>query len=204
MDGTEPFEEDRGDHPTSVARTLPNAEDILGKTGTGPRLVAEPPVDKQDKLWSEIDALDDVKKLANEDGQFNGFSSGANIQLEKIKDTHMKLLQLMKERNARIEEKERLKVTTSKSNDEVSVNVSNTKKEHRFSPKKHLKDALYNARNKNKEVNKTDGEGDESEKADRLQSDVAYVQIDNSNSMMLSEENTYIDDMIDIMRDLRT
>lgn len=76
------------------------------------RLEAEPTRDSQDRLWTEIDALDDVKRLAQEVNLYDGFPPGFEEQLIKIRESHAHLLKAMRDRNARIEEERRHEITS--------------------------------------------------------------------------------------------
>lgn len=76
------------------------------------RLEAEPTKDNQDRLWTEIDALDDVKRLAQDVNLYDGFPPGFEDQLAKIRDSHAHLLKAMRDRNVRIEEDRRHEITS--------------------------------------------------------------------------------------------
>lgn len=76
------------------------------------RLEAKPIRDSQDRLWTEIDALDDVKRLAKEVNLYEGFPSGFEEELSKIRVSHAHLLRAMRDRNARIEEERRHDITS--------------------------------------------------------------------------------------------
>lgn len=77
-------------------------ESIHGKDHYG-KLEATPVSDHQDKLWTEIDALDDVKRLASSENMFAGFPAGFEEKLERLRKAHSHLLRTMRERDAVME-----------------------------------------------------------------------------------------------------
>lgn len=72
----------------NVARTLPATVDGIAM---------KPNISYQDKLWTEIDVLDDVKRMANENNLYNGFPPDFENQLGQLRRAHVSLLQTMKE-----------------------------------------------------------------------------------------------------------
>lgn len=95
------------------------------------RLEAEPTKDSQDRLWTEIDALDDVKRLAQDVNLYEGFPPGFEEQLTKIRESHAHLLKAMRDRNARIEEDRRHEITNpgdshTGSNDHLNRHPTNS------------------------------------------------------------------------------
>lgn len=76
------------------------------------KLESKPIRDSQDRLWTDIDALDDVKKLAHDINLYEGFPVGFEEQLEKMRESHAHLLKAMRDRNAKIEEEKRHEITT--------------------------------------------------------------------------------------------
>ncbi|SCU91786.1 LAMI_0E07250g1_1 [Lachancea mirantina] len=84
--------EQRGGHEERTSppvRTLPKQ---------GIQIEAKPNLDQQDKLWSEIDVLDDLKRMAREEDPYEGFPPGFEAQLKKLRSAHIALLQTMKKR----------------------------------------------------------------------------------------------------------
>ncbi|QLL32578.1 hypothetical protein HG536_0D01000 [Torulaspora globosa] len=75
-------------------------------------LEAEPIKDSQDRLWTEIDALDDVKRLANDVNLYEEFPPDFEQELTKIRASHAHLLKAMRDRKARVEEERRHQITT--------------------------------------------------------------------------------------------
>lgn len=71
-----------------------HGEDHYGK------LEATPITDNQDKLWTQIDALDDVKKLASNVDLYENFSPGFEEQLTKLRQAHSQLLSMIRDRDA--------------------------------------------------------------------------------------------------------
>ncbi|AET40896.1 DUF5315 domain-containing protein Ecym_7040 [Eremothecium cymbalariae DBVPG len=61
---------------------------------------AKPIVDYKDKLWTEIDVLDDVKRMAEDRKLFNGFPEGFESHLENIRKSHATLLNALKNTSA--------------------------------------------------------------------------------------------------------
>ncbi|CDH12770.1 uncharacterized protein ZBAI_04556 [Zygosaccharomyces bailii ISA1307] len=95
-------------------------ESIHGKDHYG-KLEATPVADHQDKLWTEIDALDDVKKLASSENMYEGFPSDFEEQLEKLRSAHSHLLKTMRERDVLLESGRNSESTVAKG---MSNNVS--------------------------------------------------------------------------------
>lgn len=75
-------------------------------------LEAEPNKDNQDRLWTEIDALDDVKRLARDVNLYEGFPPDFEEGLTKVRASHAHLLKAMRDRNTRIEEERRHEITS--------------------------------------------------------------------------------------------
>lgn len=75
---------------------------IHGKDHYG-KLETSPITDNQDKLWTQIDALDDVKKLANNSNLYENFPPGFEQQLSKLRHTHSQLLSMIRDRDALLE-----------------------------------------------------------------------------------------------------
>ncbi|CAR25991.1 ZYRO0A13024p [Zygosaccharomyces rouxii] len=75
-----------------------HGEDHYGKLETTPI------ADNQDRLWTQIDALDDVKKLASSMNLYDGFPPGFEEQLSKLREAHSQLLTMMRDRDALLEE----------------------------------------------------------------------------------------------------
>lgn len=77
------------------------------------RLVTYPPVDTQDILRSQLDALGEVKRAAEYENIYSGFPVGLETKLIALRDTHTKLLQLLRERTAKIEEQKRHEINAN-------------------------------------------------------------------------------------------
>ncbi|CAI4055775.1 hypothetical protein SKDZ_02G3030 [Saccharomyces kudriavzevii ZP591] len=60
------------------------------------------PTETQDMSWSEIDTLDDVKKMAKEPIINDGFPLDFEDKLTQMRRSHAQLLRLMRERNQRL------------------------------------------------------------------------------------------------------
>lgn len=75
-----------------------HGEDHYGK------LEATPITDNQDKLWTQIDALDDVKKLASNVDLYENFSPGFEEQLSKLRQAHSQLLSMIRDRDALLDQ----------------------------------------------------------------------------------------------------
>lgn len=60
------------------------------------------PTETQDVSWSEIDTLDDVKKMAKEPIVNDGFPLDFENDLTQMRRSHAQLLRLMRERNQRL------------------------------------------------------------------------------------------------------
>lgn len=58
------------------------------------------------RLWSDIDTLDDVKKLADQEIVKDGFPAGFEDKIVKMRVGHAQLLSLMKDRNAALAKKQ--------------------------------------------------------------------------------------------------
>ncbi|CCD25095.1 uncharacterized protein NDAI_0E02780 [Naumovozyma dairenensis CBS 421] len=77
------------------------------------RLESKPKVDNQDKLWEELDALNDVRKTAQQNDLYGGFSDEFRDSIQKIRQAHSKLIQFLREKNAKLEEKQRREVAAA-------------------------------------------------------------------------------------------
>ncbi|CAR23590.1 DUF5315 domain-containing protein [Lachancea thermotolerans CBS 6340] len=62
------------------------------------QIEAHPNVDYQDKLWTQIDVLDDVRRMAREQDTYEGFPPAFESQLQKLRGAHVTLLQAMRNR----------------------------------------------------------------------------------------------------------
>ncbi|SCU94962.1 LANO_0E08812g1_1 [Lachancea nothofagi CBS 11611] len=65
---------------------------------------ARPQVDYQDKLWTQIDVLDDVRRMAREQDAYDGFPPGFESQLKELREAHITLLHTMNKRRDEQEE----------------------------------------------------------------------------------------------------
>lgn len=114
-DNDEEEEEDDVDFKTTKDFTMNNDDesdlDVHGVDHYG-KLESKPIRDSQDRLWTEIDALDDVKKLAHDINLYEGFPLGFEEQLEKMRESHAHLLKAMRDRNAKLEEEKRHEITS--------------------------------------------------------------------------------------------
>lgn len=166
------------------------------------RLVSKPNVDSQDKLWTEIDALDDVKKLAAETNLYDGFSPEFEDQLKKVRESHTKLLQVMKNRHARLEEMQRHEVNealidkqnveTQTSDSEV-ISGDNIKGDavpakSNLEPAANNENTDANLKNYHPTANPTFAD---------------YIRPADE-GMDIIEEDKYIQEMVEIIRELRT
>ncbi|SCW03604.1 LAFE_0G14136g1_1 [Lachancea fermentati] len=77
------------DESIPPVRTLPKQ---------GKQIEAHPNADNQDKLWTEIDVLDDVRRMSKEDDLYEGFPPAFEKQLKQLRIAHVTLLQTMKRR----------------------------------------------------------------------------------------------------------
>lgn len=90
------------------------------------RLTAQPNFDHQNKLWEELSALYDVKRAAKTMSVYDEFPKGLEDNLLKLKQLHVKLVQSLRERNAKLEEKKRREITNVNSNlNPISTGTSN-------------------------------------------------------------------------------
>ncbi|SCU88051.1 LAFA_0E10418g1_1 [Lachancea sp. 'fantastica'] len=80
-----------------LVRTLPRQTD---------QIEATPNVDYQDRLWTQIDVLDDVRRMAREKDTSDGFPAGFEPQLKQLREAHVKLLNTMKTRRDKQELRE--------------------------------------------------------------------------------------------------
>ncbi|CCC69197.1 hypothetical protein NCAS_0C02070 [Naumovozyma castellii] len=94
------------------------------------KLVTKPNVDNQDKLWAELDALDDVKRVARTENVYNRFSEGFREKVFKIRESHVKLIQVLREKNAKLEEKQRRDVAAAGITAAGSISDSNSSHLH--------------------------------------------------------------------------
>ncbi|AGO12115.1 AaceriAEL248Cp [[Ashbya] aceris (nom. inval.)] len=70
--------------PRRDVRTLPTPA-----AGTG---VAAPQIDRKDRLWTEIDVLDDVKRMAAMDAAERGFPDDFEARLQRLRRSQAALL----------------------------------------------------------------------------------------------------------------
>ncbi|QLG70625.1 hypothetical protein HG535_0A05660 [Zygotorulaspora mrakii] len=139
------------------------------------KLETHPKTDNQDTLWTEIDALDDVKNLAQTIDLYEGFPLGFEDQLQKIRESHAQVLRAMRDRNARIEEEKRHEIT-SKSDSQNSGGLPNA--------------------NANTSMSRVASNA--TGKPDR------NIKHDTSGPTVLPDEDKYIQEMIDSIKALRT
>ncbi|SCV03100.1 LAME_0H07712g1_1 [Lachancea meyersii CBS 8951] len=59
---------------------------------------AAPHADYQDKLWTQIDVLDDVRRMAREKDAYEGFPPGFESGLRQLREAHISLLHTMNKR----------------------------------------------------------------------------------------------------------
>lgn len=71
------------------------------------RLVTAPAIDTQERLRSQLDVLQEVKKVADHENIYDGFPVGLETKLVSLRNAHSKLLQMLRERTAKIEEQKR-------------------------------------------------------------------------------------------------
>lgn len=82
-----------------------NHNDIIPKNVH--RLVARPLVDKQDKLLAEMSMLNEVKRKATEVPIYDSFPDDIEDKLRELRQSHVKIIQLLREREAKLEEQKR-------------------------------------------------------------------------------------------------
>lgn len=111
-------------HPDNNSSNKEKVREIHGDDHYG-KLETHPKMDHQDTLWTEIDALDDVKNLAQTIDLYEGFPLGFEDQLQKIRESHSSVLKAMRDRNAKIEEEKRHEIT-SKSDSQSSNGLDNS------------------------------------------------------------------------------
>lgn len=90
------------------------------------RLVARPPVDNQDKLLGEMALLNDVKRKANEMGFYDAFPEGIEEKLRDLRQCHTKVIQLLREREAKAEEQKRRAIQANNNNALTAPTSNNT------------------------------------------------------------------------------
>lgn len=76
-------------------------------------LVAVPAYDTQERLRSQLDLLKDVKIRAGHEQIYDGFPIGLESKLGSLRQAHTKLLQLLRERTAKIEEQKRHEINAN-------------------------------------------------------------------------------------------
>ncbi|EJS41362.1 YPL077C [Saccharomyces arboricola H-6] len=94
-----------------ISRFRRNSVDIPLQTHN--RLEVRPIVDGQDYLWRGISALDDVKRQAQATELYDQFPQGFEDKLMQLRQAHSKLLQVLRDRNAKIEEEQRREVAVA-------------------------------------------------------------------------------------------
>ncbi|CAI4053070.1 hypothetical protein N7582_005632 [Saccharomyces uvarum] len=94
-----------------VSKFRRNSVDIPLQTHN--RLEVRPIVDRQDYLWRGINALDDVKRQAQATELYDQFPQGFENKLMRLRQAHSKLLQVLRDRNAKLEEDQRREVAVA-------------------------------------------------------------------------------------------
>ncbi|CAI1761918.1 hypothetical protein SEUBUCD646_0P02080 [Saccharomyces eubayanus] len=94
-----------------VSKFRRNSVDIPLQTHN--RLEVRPIVDRQDYLWRGINALDDVKRQAQATELYDQFPQGFENKLMRLRQAHSKLLQVLRDRNAKLEEEQRREVAVA-------------------------------------------------------------------------------------------
>lgn len=95
------------------------------------RLVARPPVDNQDKLLAEMAMLNEVKRKASEVGIYDAFPEGIEEKLRDLRQSHVKVIQLLREREAKVEEQKRRAIQAN--NNALTAGMSNNTMENSMS-----------------------------------------------------------------------
>lgn len=80
------------------------------------RLVVRPPVNSQDQLLAEIGALYKVKNKVANMNIYDSFPQGTGEKLRDLRQSHVRIIQLLREREAKAEEQRRRAIQASNSN----------------------------------------------------------------------------------------
>lgn len=89
------------------------------------QLVARPPVNSQDKLLAEMEELYKVKNNATNMNIYDSFPEGIEEKLRDLRHSHVKIIQLLREREARAEEQRRRALQASNNNNFTLGNLNN-------------------------------------------------------------------------------
>ncbi|GAV51988.1 hypothetical protein ZYGR_0AF04600 [Zygosaccharomyces rouxii] len=114
-----------GQHPRRVDSDDIDIKSIHGEDHYG-KLETTPIADNQDKLWTQIDALDDVKKLASSVNLYESFPPGFEEQLSKLRQAHSQLLSMMRDRDALLDEDKNFNGTEIESGRDYDVGINKT------------------------------------------------------------------------------
>ncbi|CCF58243.1 hypothetical protein KAFR_0E00890 [Kazachstania africana CBS 2517] len=90
------------------------------------KLETRPNIDGQDKLCLELRGLEEVKRSANETSIYDGFPEGFEDKLFHLRQTHSKLIQILRDRNVRLEEEKRRLITANTITHVISTHTASS------------------------------------------------------------------------------
>ncbi|SMN21210.1 similar to Saccharomyces cerevisiae YBR197C Putative protein of unknown function [Maudiozyma saulgeensis] len=97
------------------------------------RLVTAPAIDSQERLRSQLTILQDVQRVADHENIYDGFPIGLENKLVSLRNAHSKLLLMLRERTAKIEEQKRHDINATVLANIPSTVTSNSAREDTIS-----------------------------------------------------------------------
>lgn len=147
-------------------------------------LVAVPAYDTQERLRSQLDLLHDVKNWAIHEQIYDGFPIGLESKLGSLREAHTKLLQLLRERTAKIEEQKRHEINANVLANIPTIATSNSTRDDTAS---NTNAVASNGKNTNTAVANS----------------TPFVRTKSAAPVINPEETKYIQQLVDIARGLR-
>ena len=114
------------DDPFNISSLFARENADQEDSGYRVNLVTRPYVDNQDRLWGELASLEEVKRAAEDINIYRGFPEGLEEKLKNLRQMHSKLLLLLRERNAKLEEQKRHDIAASAHANSVNQNAGAT------------------------------------------------------------------------------
>lgn len=151
--------------------------------------------------WAAIDTLDDVRKLAMETKDVDYFQEDQEKALNQMRQSHVRLLKLMKGRNSRLEKGELVSDRTSEvGKEDDTVNTAKTSNANKTKRGSHNFEELIPE--PMDRINSVDEDGDAQHKKPIYVSD--YLENLEDVELITSTECQYIEQMEQIIKDTDT
>lgn len=149
------------------------------------RLVTAPAIDTQERLRSQLDVLQEVQRVAEHENIYDGFPIGLETKLVSLRTAHSKLLQMLRERTAKIEEQKRHDINAT-----VLANIPST-----VTTNSAREDTISNAMS-------TSNNGKVATVHNNI-TGAPYVRTKSTAHTINPEEKKYIQQLVDIAKQLR-